>query len=173
MKRVTMITGGGRCGKSRQALELARPYRRRAFIATAEAFDGEMSDRIAKHKAERGSEYLTVEAPLDLAGALRSLPGDVDVAVVDCLTVWLGNLMHRHGADGDGESLPEVAALLQALGDPPCDVIVVTNEVGMGIIPENAMARRFRDWAGRVNQRVAAQAGEVVLMVSGIPLKLK
>ncbi|MCE9614005.1 MAG: bifunctional adenosylcobinamide kinase/adenosylcobinamide-phosphate guanylyltransferase [Lentisphaerae bacterium] len=172
MKRdVTLITGGGRSGKSDYAVAEAQRYpRRRVFIATAVAFDDEMAARIAAHRSQRGEAFRTVEAPLDLAGAIGSLSGD-EVAVVDCLTVWLGNLMHHHGL-GDGTQRA-IDALLEGLAAPPCDVFVVTNEVGLGIIPDNAMARQFRDLAGSVNTRVARLAQRVVLLVAGIPLVIK
>ncbi len=171
MAQVTLVTGGGRSGKSNHALQLAEPYARRAFIATAEPLDDEMRRRIARHRTERGDGFLTVEESLDLAGAIRSLPADVAIAVVDCLTVWLGNLAHYHGACSD--ELPELVALLGVLTGPPCDLILVTNEVGMGIVPANEAARKFRDVLGRLNQEVAALADEVILMVSGVPVALK
>jgi adenosylcobinamide kinase/adenosylcobinamide-phosphate guanylyltransferase len=172
MNRITLITGGGRSGKSTHALALARGYGgRRAFIATAEAFDDEMRERIGKHRHERGDAFITMEEPLDPARALTSLPGDITVAVVDCLTVWLGNLMHHRG--GRDERYPEVDSLMDILSNPPCDIIMVTNEVGMGIVPHNDMARQFRDLAGRVNQEAAALADNVILMVCGIPVTVK
>lgn len=171
MPDVTLLTGGGRSGKSDYAVTLAMARARRAFIATAEPFDDEMRARIAAHRAGRGNAFATIEAPVDLAGAVRGLPAGTDVVVIDCLTVWLGNLMHR---DGQGEQTSRaIAELLDVLREPPCDVIVVTNEVGLGIIPENAMARQFRDLAGGVNTRVARLANRVVLMISGIPLTIK
>jgi adenosylcobinamide kinase/adenosylcobinamide-phosphate guanylyltransferase len=170
-KRVTLVTGGAKSGKSSHALELSEGYSKRVFIATAEAFDDEMRERIRRHQAERGSTFETVEESLDPAGALRSLPEDTDLALIDCLTVWQGNLMHRHGiAD---ERYPEAGALLEVLKNPPCELILVSNEVGLGIVPDNPMARRFRDLAGEFNQRAAEAADRVVLVVSGIPLVLK
>lgn len=171
MSKVTLLTGGGRSGKSAQALRLAEPFARKAFIATAEAFDDEMRARIARHKEERAEKFLTIEEPLDLAGAIRGLAGRADVVIVDCLTVWLGNLMHHRGAERS--EYTEIDDLIDALSAPPCDVILVTNEVGMGIIPIDAMTRRYRDLAGIINQRAAACANTVVLMVSGIPLTVK
>lgn len=171
MKRVILVTGGARSGKSRYALEFARTRGRKAFIATATACDEEMRERIAKHQAERSEEFLTIEEPFDLAGALQSLPGGTEVAVVDCLTVWLGNLMHRSGAAM--EPPPEIDAFLDSLRNPPCDIIIVSNEVGMGIVPDNEMSRRFRDLAGALNVRVAKIADDVVLLVSGIPVHIK
>jgi len=172
MKRVVLVTGGARSGKSRYALDLARRRDgKKVFIATAEPTDDEMRERIRKHRDSRGHSFETVEEPLDPGRAIRSLAGDVEVAVVDCLTVWLGNLMHRC-TPGDG-GLPQVASLLEAVRDPPCDLVIVTNEVGMGIVPENDMARGFRDIAGGANQEVAALADRVVLMVSGVPVVVK
>ncbi len=170
--KVLLVTGGGRSGKSRYALERASGYGRKGFVATAEAFDDEMRLRIAKHQAERGDAFRTVEAPVALADGIRSLTGEADVVVVDCLTVWLGNLMHKQVTMVDG--IPDALAhLLELLADPPMDVILVTNEVGLGIIPGDAMTREYRDLAGIMNQRVAAVADEVVLVVCGLPLKLK
>jgi adenosylcobinamide kinase/adenosylcobinamide-phosphate guanylyltransferase len=169
---VLLVTGGGRSGKSRYALERASGYGRKGFVATAEAFDDEMRLRIAKHQAERGDDFRTVESPVALADGIRSLAGEADVVVVDCLTVWLGNLMHKQEPLVGG--LPEgLVHLLALLADPPMDVILVTNEVGLGIIPGDALSREYRDLAGIMNQRVAAVAGEVVLVVCGLPLVLK
>jgi adenosylcobinamide kinase/adenosylcobinamide-phosphate guanylyltransferase len=169
--KTTLVTGGSRSGKSRRALELALPRNGKAFIATAEAVDDEMRARIAKHRLDRGEEFFTVEEPFDIAGAVRSLPNGIEVAVIDCLTVWLGNLVHRH--DGAAQPFPEVPALVELVRDSPCDLIIVTNEVGMGIVPANELGRHFRDLAGTVNQAIATLADEVVLMVSGIPIVIK
>lgn len=171
MKKTTLVTGGGRSGKSGHALVLASVYARKAFIATALPSDDEMRERIARHRRDRSPSFVTIEEPTDLAGALRSVPPATEVAVIDCLTLWLGNLMCAPGAPE--EDFPQVAEFLALLDDPPCDLVIVTNEVGMGIIPANALARRFRDAAGRLNQQVARRADTVVLMVSGIPLTLK
>jgi adenosylcobinamide kinase/adenosylcobinamide-phosphate guanylyltransferase len=172
MKKITLITGGARSGKSRYALSLARKYRgKRAFVATAEPFDDEMRDRIMKHRKERGEAFITAEEPIDLRQAIDSLPGDVRVAVVDCLTVWIGNLMHK--SDGADADYPEINHFLDLLDYPPCDLCIVSNEVGMSLVPENAMARRFRDLCGVLNQQVAERADRVVLMVSGIPVTVK
>ena len=170
-RQVLLVTGGGRSGKSRYALERSAGYARRGFVATAEAFDEEMRLRIRKHREERGAAYRTVEAPLALADGIRALAPDTDVAVVDCLTVWLGNLLH-HGCLRDGEA-EEMTRLLELLADPPLDVILVTNEVGLGIIPGDPLSREYRDLAGIMNQRVAAAADEVVLVACGLPLTLK
>ena len=170
--KLILITGGARSGKSRHALDMAASYRDRAFLATAEPVDEEMRERIARHRRERGEGFLTVEAPIDLADALRSLPANVEVAVIDCLTVWLGNLMHRRGTGAD-RTIPEIEAFLEVLGEPPCDLIVVSNEVGMGIVPDNALARGFRDLAGGLNQDFARIADRLVLVISGTPITVK
>jgi len=173
---ISLITGGARSGKSRYALALAGSHARPAFVVTAEAFDDEMRARIERHRRERAGRWLTVEEPIDLAGALERLPADTEIAVVDCLTVWLGNLAHRRGdavlAEDPGE-IEEVTAFLATLERPPCSLVLVTNEVGLGVIPDNALARSFVDLAGRLNQAVAARAQRVVFMVSGLPLALK
>ncbi len=171
MSRIVLITGGEKSGKSRHALSLAGCRAKKAFIATAEAVDEEMTRRIARHRESRDTSFHTVEEPADLAGALRSLPPGTEIAVVDCLTVWLGNLVHLHGT-GKGR-YPEVTGFLELLKSPPCDLVIVTNEVGMGIIPENEMARHFRDLSGELNQSVARLADQVILMVSGIPVTVK
>jgi len=143
----------------------------RAFIATAVAFDQEMRDRIAAHQSERGDRFQLVEEPTDLAGAVAGLGLTGGVALIDCLTVWLGNLMHEHG-DESGD-YAEVRSFLEMLEQPPMDLVIVSNEVGMGVIPENAMARRYRDLAGTVNQQVAQRADTVVFVVSGVPMIIK
>jgi adenosylcobinamide kinase/adenosylcobinamide-phosphate guanylyltransferase len=169
--RITLVTGGSRSGKSRYAMEAALQYKTRVFLATATACDSEMKARIDAHQAERGARFTLIEEPTDPASVLRRLPTDTDVVLLDCLTVWIGNLMHKHG--DSAKAFGEVDALLSALDDPPADIILVTNETGCGVIPANAMARRFRDLAGSVNQRIAARADKVILCVSGIPVTIK
>ncbi len=169
--RVMLVTGGGRSGKSRYALNQAERYGRKGFVATAVPFDDEMKVRIAKHREDRDPTYITVEAPVDLVAGILELEGNSDVSVVDCLTVWLGNLLHRHGESDT--AYPEVVALLSFLEDPPMDLILVTNEVGSGIIPANRASRLFRDLAGFLNQSVAQLADDVVLVACGLPVFLK
>ncbi len=157
---VVLVGGGARSGKSRWALDRARKRGGRlVYVATAEALDDEMSARIAKHRAERGNEFINVEEPLDLARAIRSAEGDA--IVVDCLTLWLSN--------GRGD----VDGTIAAAKEQSADVIFVTNEVGCGIVPDNALAREFRDRAGFVNQRFAEAADEVFWMIFGQPLRVK
>ncbi len=173
MSNVIYVTGGARSGKSSFALQLAAPYANRVFLATAEPFDDEMQWRIGKHQEERGKEFTTVEEPLYLDRALGKLPAGSEVVLLDCLTVWAGNLMHYFEEKGEGEIDRQIELFLDVLRHPPCDIILVSNEVGMGIVPENAMARRFRDRAGIINQKVASVATEAWLLCSGLPLKLK
>ncbi len=173
--RLTLILGGGRSGKSRYAEALARAASpeatSRVYLATAEACDEEMRRRIANHRRDRGDEFLTMEEPLDLAGALRRLPQETRVVLVDCVTVWLGNLLYH--LPEERERAEALAALLQVLENPPCPVILVSNETGLGIIPGDPLSRAFRDLAGRLNQDLAAAADRVVLMVAGIPVRVK
>ena len=166
MARVSLILGGARSGKSARALALAAPPR--VFIATAEAGDDEMRARIARHKAERGADWGLAEAPLDLAGTIRAHAGAGVTLVVDCLTLWLSNLMHQ-GRDAEAEAEALVAALAGAEGR----IVLVSNEVGMGLAPMNALGRDFRDAQGRLNQRIAAVADHVEFVAAGLPLTLK
>jgi adenosylcobinamide kinase/adenosylcobinamide-phosphate guanylyltransferase len=166
--RLTLVLGGARSGKSRYAESLVTglppPW---IYVATAEPLDDEMMARIAEHRARRGSDWRSIEAPRDLAGALAEIPAGV-VVLVDCLTLWLSNLMLA-GADIDAQT----GRLDDVLARAAMPVVLVSNEVGSGIVPDNALARRFRDAQGRLNQRVAARADRVVLMVAGLPLVLK
>ena len=169
--KVTLITGGARSGKSRFALDIAAPYDRRTFIATAQALDAEMEERIRRHKTERKGQFTTIEESLDLSGAISRIPGDTGIAVIDCITVWLGNLMHYENVSH--ENAPRLTALLKAVSKPPCDLVIVTNEVGLGLVPPDAMSRLFRDLAGFLNRKIAENADEVYLVACGLPLRLK
>ncbi len=173
MSRVLYVTGGARSGKSSFALQLAARYKHKVFLATAEPFDDEMRSRIGKHQAERGEQFITVEEPLYLGRALSQLPAGTDVVLLDCLTVWAGNLMYYAEGKGEEHVEQQIELFLEVLRQPPCDLILVSNEVGMGIVPDNALARSFRDRAGIINQRVAAIASEAYLLCSGISIKLK
>jgi adenosylcobinamide kinase/adenosylcobinamide-phosphate guanylyltransferase len=166
MARIILVTGGARSGKSAIAEGLAMSFTGSAtYIATAQAFDAEMEERIALHRARRDARWRDVEAPLDLAGALAD---DDQPCLVDCLTLWLTNLMLA-GRDWQGEG----AIVLAALAQRKAPVVLVTNEVGGGIVPDNALARAFRDAAGLLNQQVAAMADEVILAVCGLPMRVK
>ncbi len=168
---ITLITGGSRSGKSSHALKLAEAFDKRLYIATAEAFDKEMKERIVNHQKERGEAYTTIEEPLKVSRVIKSEGSKFDIIILDCLTVWLGNLQHYLGNQEEQEA--EFLSLRELLENPPCSIILVTNEVGMGIVPENEMSRKFRDAAGLLNQLIAEMADQVVLMVSGIPMIIK
>jgi adenosylcobinamide kinase / adenosylcobinamide-phosphate guanylyltransferase len=167
---IVLIGGGVRCGKSAFALARARALgERRLFVATAQAFDDEMRARIDAHRAERGGEFETLEVPLALAETLRR--AEADVVVVDCLTLWLSNLLSSDASDAQLEA--SLSALVQALRGARFHSVLVTNEVGMGIVPDNALARRFRDWAGRAHQRLAAVSDELYFGALGSMLRLR
>jgi adenosylcobinamide kinase/adenosylcobinamide-phosphate guanylyltransferase len=170
-KEIILITGGARSGKSKYAEERAAALGlRRLYVATAEARDDEMTQRIAAHQKRRRSAWTTVEEPVQLVETLLAWRGRMDCALVDCLTLWLSNLLFR----GDENHVEEkVEALVRALPLLDFPVVFVTNEVGAGIVPDNPLARQFRDLAGWTNQRIAAVANEVVLMVVGIPMVIK
>lgn len=167
--RIALVLGGARSGKSRYAEALVRATAERTpiYIATAEAGDEEMKMRIAHHRMKRGETWHTVEEPLAPAIELARV-GQGDVVLVDCLTLWLSNLLMA-GRDIDTEA----DALCTILADTPARVVLVANEVGLGIVPDNALARRFRDEAGKLNQRVAALADHVVFVAAGLPMILK
>lgn len=173
MGTITLITGGARSGKSIQALKLALPYHRKFFVATGEALDDEMSARIEFHRTTRPAEFQTVEEPIQVAAALEKIGKSADLVVLDCLTLWVSNLMQRYVSD-DGPVLAEADKLAAAMTNAPFASIVVTDEVGSGIVPtDHAESRRFRDLLGWTNQKVAAAADDVVLMVAGYPVKVK
>jgi len=171
--RLALILGGAKSGKSAYAQALAESCPTpRLYVATAEARDAEMAARIARHQADRGAEWHTCEEPLDLVRALTENAGRHGVLLVDCLTLWLSNLLLQAEA-GQGSVEEAVQVLLDLLPSLTAPVILVANEVGWGIVPDNALARRFRDLAGGLNQRLAARADLVVLVAAGLPLTLK
>jgi adenosylcobinamide kinase / adenosylcobinamide-phosphate guanylyltransferase len=163
-----LVIGGARSGKSTLAERLTRGTgRTRRYIATAEAWDDEMRARIVAHQRDRGDDWTTVEAPLDLGAALGRVAAG-EVVLIDCATLWLTNHML---ADHDLDL--EAAHLLAALSSCPAPVVIVSNEVGWGIVPDNALARAFRDAQGRLNQQLAVQAGLVIGVMAGLPFVLK
>ncbi len=169
---VTLVLGGARSGKSSYAQRAAENAAQKSegrllMIATAEPLDAEMKARIAAHQAERGDAWATVEAPLALTDAIRALKAR-DCVVVDCLTLWVSNLL-QHTEDVDQHT----EKLLTVLAAHDGDLWLVSNEVGWGIVPDNALARRFRDVCGRLHQRIAAIADHTVLMVAGLPMQVK
>jgi len=168
---LVLIGGGARSGKSRFALEYAEErYARRGFLATAQALDEEMRERIARHQAERGGGWTTIEEPCEIARAIEDNADKFDVIVVDCLTLWLSNIMLDPGRDTARE-LAELGKFLER--ELATDVVVITNEVGCGIVPDNPLAREYRDRAGELNQALARAAREVYWMVFGLALKVK
>ncbi len=167
-----LILGGARSGKSRYALDLARacpgPI---AFVATAEARDEDMAARIARHRAERPARWLTIEEPIDLVGASRKAAGNADLVVIDCLTVWIANrLLAGHA---DAAMLGGARDLAAWLGEGPASSLLVSNEVGAGVVPATVDGGRFRDLLGQVNQLIAARSDRVTFMVAGIPTVIK
>jgi len=174
MKHVTFILGGCRSGKSRYALEAARKLaaEQRIFIATAVPFDAEMRERVARHQVERGKEWDTVEAPLGLPEAIEAHGRQPEhVILVDCLTLWINNLL-LESAESSAAQM-KIPQLVEAIQRARCPVILVSNEVGAGIVPENSLARSFRDIVGSMNQAVAACAAKVIWVVAGIPVPIK
>jgi adenosylcobinamide kinase/adenosylcobinamide-phosphate guanylyltransferase len=166
---LTLVLGGARSGKSRYAERLVEARAAPAlYVATGQALDDEMAERIRRHRERRGPAWTTVEAPLDLATVLGAEARPGRTILVDCLTLWLSNMMMA-GRDIERE----VALFLAALPELPGTLVLVANEVGLGIVPETALARAFRDHAGRLNQGVAEHAERVVFMAAGLPLTLK
>jgi adenosylcobinamide kinase/adenosylcobinamide-phosphate guanylyltransferase len=165
---LTLLLGGARSGKSAHAERLVTaapaPW---TYIATAQAFDDEMTERIALHRGRREDGWQTIDAPLDLCGAISGVP-DARPLLIDCLTLWLSNhLLADHDVETEAEKLVEI------LAKPRGNWVVVANEVGLGIVPDNALARKFRDVAGRLNQKIAAKADRVLFMVAGLPMQVK
>ncbi|WP_438026727.1 bifunctional adenosylcobinamide kinase/adenosylcobinamide-phosphate guanylyltransferase [Sorangium sp. So ce233] len=174
-RRVALVGGGVRSGKSAFALSLGRSLgARRAFIATAESFDDEMRARIAAHARERGDEFTTIEEPVALPERIAALSG-VDVVVVDCLTLWLSNLLLRD--ETEGRELDRIEARIEdlaaAVESATPHVVLVSNEVGMGVVPESRLGRAFRDLAGRAHQRLNRSASELYVAVMGAILRLR
>jgi adenosylcobinamide kinase/adenosylcobinamide-phosphate guanylyltransferase len=170
---LVFLLGGARSGKSRIAQQMAEEQAGNrleglVYLATGQAFDAEMTDRIARHRADRGPEWRTVECPMDLPAALGREAISGQVVLVDCLTLWTSNLLL---ADADiGHASDQ---LLEALAGARCPVILVSNEVGLGIVPDNALSRRFRDEAGRLHQRIATAATVVLFIAAGLSLRMK
>ncbi|MBI3602952.1 MAG: bifunctional adenosylcobinamide kinase/adenosylcobinamide-phosphate guanylyltransferase [Nitrospirae bacterium] len=173
--RLILVIGGASSGKSAAALDLAErglpQGSKRAFVATGQALDEEMTVRIARHQASRGSEWKTEEVPIDLAGWFDRQGLAYRTIVVDCLTLWLSNLRER----GVSEPLvsERVSMLLRAIQGTAARVVIVTNELGLGLVPLEASTRQFRDLAGQVNQQIAAEADEVYFILSGLPVQVK
>jgi len=166
---VTLVLGGARSGKSSFAESIAQQSGLdKIYLATAEAFDAEMETRISKHQQDRGAGWATVEEPVNLVATLQNHSSEYNIILIDCLTLWLSNLMA-----GDTDVDAEVDQLVSSLAALPGPVILVSNEVGQGIVPENKIARDFRDHAGRLHQRLAAVADTVYFVTAGLAQKLK
>lgn len=166
--RLSFVVGGARSGKSRFAEALVKSAGgNRCYIATAQSYDDEMEQRIRQHQLDRGPDWDTIEAPMDLSGAILNVPHG-SVTLIDCATLWLSNHLLA-----ESDLAAEAELLLQSLSKAENPVVIVSNEVGMGIVPENRLARQFRDAQGRLNQKLAAQADLVVTVIAGLPLVLK
>ena len=169
---ITFIIGGARSGKSRFALEKASMHSgKKAYIATAQALDNEMSERIEKHKKERSAEWVTIEEPLNIAALIKNIHAQYDVILIDCLTLWLSNRVLKEA--GEREIKKEIANLIEALSETRIPVALISNEVGLGIVPETPLGRRFRDLNGFLNQETASISHEVFLVAAGIALQMK
>ncbi len=171
-KRMILVTGGCRSGKSRYALHYAnRHFSKKLFMATCEALDEEMAQRIENHKKARGPEWQTIEEPVEIVSKINQHGADGGVILIDCLTLWLYNLLMKW--DNDLKIVDETEKLIQTIEENPASFILVSNEVGMGIVPADPLSRRYRDLLGTMNQRIAEALDTVIFMVSGIPLFLK
>lgn len=171
MKEIVLVLGGARSGKSSWALEyVERAYRSHIFLATAQVLDEEMAERVRLHKEARGPSWELLEEPIDLPGVLRARCRHADAVLVDCLTIWLSNILLHKGEDAVDEYRKELG---EALRDIPGSAVLVSNEVGMGIVPAHTLGRKFRDAAGFLNQEIASIADRVVLIVAGLPMWLK
>lgn len=182
--KITFVIGGARSGKSSFALrEASKVEGQKAFVATAEVLDDEMKDRIERHRIERGTEWNTYEEPINISGVLLEVKDKYPVIVLDCLTLWLSNVLLQAEMAVDrqilDETIREFTETLLALNSgtlkpgPKTQCFMVSNEVGFGIVPENKLSRQFRDLAGALNQKVAEIADEVYLVTAGIPIKIK
>ncbi|SMF40218.1 bifunctional adenosylcobinamide kinase/adenosylcobinamide-phosphate guanylyltransferase [Pseudobacteriovorax antillogorgiicola] len=170
MSQIFLVSGGCRSGKSRFALSLAETYERAIYLATAQVYDDEMADRVLRHQQERPSHMRTIEEPLKLE-ALLETSLDCDVLIWDCLTLWLSNMLcEGHSID---QTLEQLQGILSILGSQSYDSIIVSNEVGLGIVPESALGRQFRDLAGWAHQMIVPLAKEAYLLAMGVPIGLK
>jgi len=165
--RISLVLGGARSGKTARALALCAdpPH---IYLATAQALDGEMTARIAAHRAERGASWSVIEAPLEIAEAIRGVTDEKTTILVDCLTLWLSNLMHH-----ERDVAAETARLIDTLAITPNRVVLVSNEIGLGLVPMEKLSREFRDAQGLLNQRIAAAADHVEFVAAGLPLTMK
>ena len=171
-KKVIFITGGCRSGKSRYALDYANQhFSKKIYLATCEALYEEMAQRIEHHKKMRGPEWHTIEEPVEIVDKIRQYGDKVEVILLDCITLWLSNLLTK--GNDDLKIKDGINRLMEILKQTSTSLIVVSNEVGMGIVPADSLSRQFRDLSGMVNQRIAEMVDTVIFMVSGIPIFLK
>jgi adenosylcobinamide kinase/adenosylcobinamide-phosphate guanylyltransferase len=171
-KKLIFVTGGCRSGKSQFALDYAnRHFHKKLYLATCEALDEEMVKRIEDHKKRRGLDWQTVEEPIKIAEAIRQHQNDMEVILLDCMTLWVSNLLMRQ--ESDHEIMNEVSRLMDTVKQGQTSFIFVSNEVGMGIVPVEPLGRRFRDLSGMANQKIAEVVQTVIFMVSGIPIFMK
>ncbi len=167
-----LVLGGCRSGKSTQALNLAESMgEQRVFVATCVPYDDEMRKRVKNHQAERSDAWRTLEVPIDLAGAIAEQGPHTDVMLVDCLTLWMSNLLMEN--EDETHIRSHIEKLAEAVRRAPCTIVLVSNEVGAGIVPENPLARLYRDYAGWANQAMAAACDRVIWTVAGIPVTIK
>jgi adenosylcobinamide kinase/adenosylcobinamide-phosphate guanylyltransferase len=173
LKKIILVIGGCKSGKSSYALQTAEqmPRKRKIFVATCVPQDDEMARRVARHQKTRGQNWTTIEEPLNLPEVILETSPNADVMLVDCLTLWLSNILMASGAEQELET--QIRRLIDALERAACPIVLVSNEVGTGIVPENKLARQFRDIAGWMNQAVARGAHQVIWMVAGIPVTVK
>jgi len=173
-KQLILILGGVRSGKSRYAQQIAGDIGKRVlFLATAEAGDDEMKHRIARHKSSRPESWRTIEEQIDIAGALRKNAARADAVIIDCVTVWLSNMLMHNEKLSEKDMIKDIDKLIDSYEHGDATYIIVSGEVGMGIVPEHPLGRIFRDYLGLANQRLAAKADRVVLMVAGIAVDVK
>jgi adenosylcobinamide kinase/adenosylcobinamide-phosphate guanylyltransferase len=171
-KRLIFITGGARSGKSRFALDYAnRHFSKRLYLATCEVLDEEIAERVENHKKMRGPEWKTVEEPIEIIDKINEYGDRVEAILLDCITLWLSNLLMRQNSDV--KIMDELDRFIKTIKQNQTSFIIVSNEVGMGIVPADSLGRRFRDLQGMANQKIAEAAETVILMVSGIPMILK
>ncbi len=171
-QRVIFVTGGCRSGKSQFALDYAnRHFHKKLYLATCEPLDEEMVRRIEHHKLRRGSDWQTVEEPIKIAEAIKQHGKDMEVILLDCMTLWFSNLLMRKKEDR--EIMNELDKLIDTIRQAQSSFVIVSNEVGMGLVPGEPLGRRFRDLSGMANQKIAEAADRVVFMVSGIPIFMK
>lgn len=171
LSHLCLVLGGARSGKSQLAFHLAGDELPKAFVATGEPGDEEMEQRIQQHQQDRDPSWETKEIPIDVSGWLKGEGVEYKTVIIDCLTLWLSNLLGR--GNQDRQIVTHIETLVEAVRCVPGKVILVSNEVGMGIVPGDAITRQFRDLAGKMNQRIAAAADSVYFSVSGLPMKLK